>query len=177
MKTIVFIFSFIVITAISVPASECSIVLHRDEFRKSKAVFIGEVVKIENQTAEDREENGFFNEWKNEFMYSVTLKVIKSWKGSKKEKKIWIHMTHDLRKWKFEIGRKYLIYAHKYKGLLIGADNCNRTIREAIGIPRRKARAPRCFRGDRPNRRTPDGTAPPRSRAAADARGNSPARA
>jgi hypothetical protein len=124
---IVIIFNFILITAISVNASECSVVPHRDEFRKSKAVFIGEVVKIETQTAEERQENVISNEWKNQLMYRVTLKVIKSWKGSKKEKVIWTHLTHDLSNWIFEIGRKYLIYARNYNGLLIGADDCNRT--------------------------------------------------
>jgi hypothetical protein len=102
------------------------ILSHRKEFRKSKAVFVGEVVKIENPNAEARED--LPDELKNELGELITLKVIRSWKGSKTKQVIWTHATYELcSKWKFKVGEKYLIYARKVKGVLLGAEFCSRT--------------------------------------------------
>jgi hypothetical protein len=97
---------------------------HRKEFRKSKAVFVGEVIKIEDPKVEDREDlpNNFLSG------YRITLKVVKKWKGSKTEVVIWTDGTHELcAKWKFKVGEKYLVYARRVEGILIGAEFCSRT--------------------------------------------------
>ena len=58
----------------------------------------------------------------------ITLKVVKSWKGSKTQVVIWTDGTHELcANWKFKVGEKYLVYARKVKGVLLGAEFCRRT--------------------------------------------------
>lgn len=99
---------------------------HQKEFRSSSAVFIGEVIKIENPTREARED--FPDEVRNALGDLISFKIIKKWKGSKTSEKIWTHATHEIcSKWKFEVGKKYLVYLSKVKGVKIGAEFCSRT--------------------------------------------------
>lgn len=99
---------------------------HRKEFRQSNAVFIGEVLTIQNPNAESRE--GLPEDLKNELGDLISFRIIKSWKGSKSSQIVWTHATHELcSKWKFVVGHKFLIYVRKVKGVKIGAEFCSRT--------------------------------------------------
>jgi hypothetical protein len=100
---------------------------HRKEFAKSSAVFIGEVVKLEVPNAEARQD--FPDDVRNSLGDLITLKIIKAWKGPKTGvHAIWEHASFFLcSKWKFKLGEKYLIYANKANGVLIGANFCSRT--------------------------------------------------
>ena len=127
MKNFLLTILFILATSLSTYACDCfELFSHRKEFRKSKAVFVGEVVKIENPNAEARED--LPDELRNELGDLITFKIIKTWKDSKTEQVIWTHATHELCSgWKFKVSEKYLIYARKFKGVLIGAEFCSRT--------------------------------------------------
>jgi hypothetical protein len=99
---------------------------HRKEFRRSTAVFIGEVVKIESPTVEMRENlpDGINNQLGD----LIFFRVIKSWKGSRTSQIVWTHATHELCiRWKFQVGQKFLVYVRKVKGIKIGAEFCSRT--------------------------------------------------
>jgi hypothetical protein len=99
---------------------------HKTEFKKSKAIFIGEVIKIQPRGAEVRET--LSDDIQNELGDLITLKVLKSWKGQSKTQVIWTSDMFELCvHWKFKIGEKFLVYATKRHGLLIGADFCSRT--------------------------------------------------
>jgi hypothetical protein len=126
MQKIVLTIFFILAASLNVFAiCDCfEILSHRKEFRKSKAVFVGEVIKIEDPKVEGREDlpDNFLSG------YRITLKVARTWKGSKSEVVIWTDGTHELcAKWKFKVGEKYLVYARKVEGILIGAEFCSRT--------------------------------------------------
>jgi hypothetical protein len=127
MKKITLIFCVILISAMPVIACDCfEILSHREEFRKSKAVFIGEVVKIEISLPKVREK---IPEWvRNELGDRITFRVIKSWKGSKTKKEVWSDIMHLFcAGWDFKVGEKYLVYARRNNDLLMGAEYCFRT--------------------------------------------------
>jgi hypothetical protein len=99
---------------------------HKEEFRKSGAVFVGEVIKIETPNANARK--NLPDDLKHELGDLITFRVIKKWKGSNKEQVVWTHATFELcSKWKFKIGQRYLIYEQKIDSVLLGAEFCSRT--------------------------------------------------
>lgn len=94
---------------------------HLRAFRESKAVFIGEVTKVERHA--DRPD-----ELATQVTHAVTFKVIKSWKGPKGHVRTWEDGFHtSCVKWKFEEGQKYLIYAESHHGVLVVNGYCSRT--------------------------------------------------
>src|SRR5207248_10614983 len=95
---------------------------HRAEFGKAKAVFVGEVIKIDK--ASDRP-----MALTNEVSYAITFRIEQRWKGvSDAAIVVWIHATHDLcSKWRFQTGAKYLVYASSARGNLVASGWCSRT--------------------------------------------------
>ena len=95
---------------------------HLRAFRESKAVFIGEVTKVERDA--EAPENV------TQLTQAITFKVIKSFKGPKGEVRTWEDGFHTMCvDWKFEEGQKYLVYAESRKGALIVNGYCSRTRR------------------------------------------------
>ena len=96
---------------------------HLRAFRESRAVFIGEVTKVERhpEPPEGLE---------TQVTQAITFKVIKSWKGKKGLVRAWEDGFHtSCVNWKFEEGKKYLIYAESHKGALVVNGYCSRTRR------------------------------------------------
>jgi hypothetical protein len=93
---------------------------HQRAFREAKAVFIGEVTKVDRK-AELPEDVSYVYQ-------AITFKVIKSWKGPKGQVRTWedgMHLTCV--EWKFEEGQKYLVYAEPRDGVLVVNGYCSRT--------------------------------------------------
>lgn len=81
-------------------------------YNGSSAIFSGEVLEVTSQ---------------NEQMYTVRLKVIKSWKGGiAKEITVTTAKDSSMCGYDFETGKKYLIYANGDKSNL-GVGICSRT--------------------------------------------------
>ena len=105
------------------PACDCfDYPEHLQAFREAKTIFIGQVVKIDENAA--RPEG-----LKSEVSYAITFKVEKSWKGAKHSNLIaWEHAEHTFcSRWQFKVGEKYLVYAKAYEGHLIVSGFCSRT--------------------------------------------------
>jgi hypothetical protein len=111
------------------PTCDCfEILSHRKEFNRSKAVFIGEVVRIETPTLTSGLVEELPEDLRSQAGDRITLKVIKKYKGTSTTQLIWTDATHLLcNKWQFKVGEKYLIYARKFRNILIGAEFCRRT--------------------------------------------------
>jgi hypothetical protein len=118
--------SAVLIAGLDVPASpicDCfEYPSHRAEFGKAKAVFVGEVVKIDKTTDPP-------TALASEVSYAVTFRLEQRWKGAQDSKIIvWIHATHELcARWQFQQGVKYLVYATSYHGNLMMSGWCSRT--------------------------------------------------
>ena len=94
---------------------------HLRAFRESRAVFIGEVTKVERdpEAPEGLE---------TQVTQAITFKVIKSFKGRKGQIRTWEDGFHTMCvDWKFEEGKRYLIYAESHEGALIVNGYCSRT--------------------------------------------------
>ena len=94
---------------------------HLRAFRESKAVFIGEVTKVERHPERP---DGL----ETQVTQAITFKVIKSYKGKKGQVRAWEDGFHTMCvKWKFEEGKRYLIYAESHEGELVVNGYCSRT--------------------------------------------------
>lgn len=118
-------------TARATPVCDCFYYPnHLRAFRDAKAIFIGEVTKIDRK-AESPEDVA------SEVTQAITFRVEKSWKGPKARKlRAWESMEHTMcAEWKFEEGEKYLIYASTIKGVLIVDGYCSRSRRLKTNNP------------------------------------------
>jgi hypothetical protein len=83
-------------------------------FSDSAAIFEGEVLEVSQSTEK-------------EFEFVVRIKISKSWKGEQTgEITITTANQSSLCGYNFEVGKKYLVYAHGSKERLY-VDNCSRT--------------------------------------------------
>ena len=89
----------------------------RQELRKAKAVFVGQVIEIYSGSGRE------------EYPAIVELKVERYWKGIKKSETIEVlsdlglHSCHPVL---YKKGARYLVYAYKNKGKLV-TTGCTRT--------------------------------------------------
>lgn len=122
MKTsIQFIFAIALLFAFSsVDIIACTIseVPLRKQFRKSNAVFVGKVLKIEEYNPTKEEKRKFISEnWQSWTMFSkVTFEVRDKWKGNVPKTKEFLAAAFytcgcDQNVSEYEIGKEYLIYA------------------------------------------------------------------
>ena len=101
-------------------ACSCADPSQRERFRKSKAVFLGEVLEYKERPGVETNEDLKF------FPYQVTFKVQKQWKG-KRQPEITAFASFDspgmCGDLDLQMGERFLIYApYKYEHLLIYRD-------------------------------------------------------
>ena len=101
-------------------ACSCADPSQRERFRKSKAVFLGEVLEYKERPGVETNEDLKF------FPYQVTFKVEKQWKG-KRQPEITAFASFDspgmCGDLDLQMGERFLIYApYKYEHLLIYRD-------------------------------------------------------
>lgn len=96
---------------------------HSRAFRETKAIFIGEVIKVDRRAEIPEDVTHVYQ--------AITFKVVKRWKGAQRSNvTAWESGTHEsCAGWKFQEGEKYLIYADSQKGVLIVDGYCSRTRR------------------------------------------------
>ncbi|HLM01919.1 MAG TPA: hypothetical protein VK400_12765 [Pyrinomonadaceae bacterium] len=122
MKFLFFVGFIVLILTVS-EAAACGCIYiptHSVDFRKSKAVFIGEVIDndVKMPFPEDLRNSPF--------MYAIKFRLEKSWKGAKSgEFTAWAGYIGGCG-FKPLVGKKYLVYVRKYKGNHIFDTACSR---------------------------------------------------
>ena len=103
-------------------ACSCSYMpTHSVDFRKSSAVFIGEVLETDLKIPFPEK---LIN---TPFIQATKFKVEKSWKGAKSSEFIAWAENADLCGFKPQTGKKYLVYVRKYEGVYVFDTFCSRT--------------------------------------------------
>jgi len=97
----------------------CIIQKHRADFRRARAVFVGQVVGIDRNRLIPERLSG-------SVIYSAKFKIEKAWKGSwKSEIAVFTSREFACGGFDFQPGEKYLVYV--FEGELVAFTSCSRT--------------------------------------------------
>jgi hypothetical protein len=133
------IFQFCLLVVFSLTATEivysctCVYVRHKDEIERTDVIFAGQVIEITEDTtyAASKSENVSRRRDKTEKRYLVKFKVETSFKGSDGDEITLVQYEHEklvpCGEMRFTKGKKYLVYARKWKDELSGGNLCSRT--------------------------------------------------
>jgi hypothetical protein len=111
----------LVIITSAVYACSCEIPDRSKAFKQAKAIFIGQVIEINQVKYQEDKPDGLF------YAYTIKFKVERYWKGNKTSEVVVLSDQGLLpcHTSKFIVGKRYLVYAYGKK--LLAPINCNRS--------------------------------------------------
>ena len=118
-----FLLSLLLAPAVFPRPCECDVQKHRADFRRAKAVFVGQVIDVDRKrTMPTRLSEGA--------TYSAKFKIERVWKGAWKSEVAVFARRYFLScggGFDFQLGEKYLVYVFDDENALVAYTECSRT--------------------------------------------------